>query len=190
MPRVQKQSSGTLHNGLGSEAHSAGRGLAGSPRLILFSLCPELPWIHDLDVSSLHIFLLSGTWPQSVQTQTLKSLQLWERGSIYSALETAVILGVTVRCGLGYREQNAITSCHHQHPDVSAVSFHSSRLFSISGSCHGRISAVLPGTGDVPQRPWPLHVPAEKDRTAWQRRTPWPRTGSWCGVRKRCCRRG
>ena len=98
MPRVQKQSSGTLHNGLGSEAHSAGRGLAGSPRLILFSLCPELPWIHDLDVSSLHIFLLSGTWPQSVQTQTLKSLQLWERGSIYSALETAVILGVTVRC--------------------------------------------------------------------------------------------
>lgn len=70
-----------------------GRGLAGSPRLTLFSLCPELPWIHDLDLSSLHIFLLSGSWPQSVLTQTLKSLQLWDRGSTHSAPETALILG-------------------------------------------------------------------------------------------------
>ena len=75
-----------------------GRGLAGSPRLTLFFPCPELPWIHDLDLSSLHIVLLSGSWPQSVLTQTLKSLQLWERGSTHSAPETAVILGVTARC--------------------------------------------------------------------------------------------
>ena len=64
----------------------------------LFSLCPEFPWIHDLDSSSLYIFLLSGSWPQLVLTQTLKSLQRWDRGSTYSALETAVTLGVTVRC--------------------------------------------------------------------------------------------
>ena len=51
-----------------------GRRLAGSPRLTLFSHCPELPWIHDLDLSSLHSFLLSGSWPQSVLTQTLKNL--------------------------------------------------------------------------------------------------------------------
>ena len=55
--------------------------------LTLFSLCPELPWIHDLDFSSLHIFLLSGSWPQSVLTQTLKSLQFWDRGSTYTTLE-------------------------------------------------------------------------------------------------------
>ena len=61
----------------------------------LFSFCPELPWIHDLDLSSLHTFLLSGSWPLMVLTQTLKSLQLWDRVSVYSALETAVILGVT-----------------------------------------------------------------------------------------------
>ena len=60
--------------GLWSHSVCTGKGLAGSPRLTLFSLCPELPWIHDLDLSSLHIFLLSGSWPQSVLTQTLKNL--------------------------------------------------------------------------------------------------------------------